>query len=274
MSFPNSSPAANTFLVDSLIGACRTDFYSSSNMYMPATAEMGTYGMQTCGLLPSLGKRGEVNHQNMGMNVHSYIPQTDTWADPSRSCRLEQPLNQMSTCTFSQSIKEETNCCMYSDKRAKVSSSEIPAYSNLIPESCSVESPEIPVPGYFRLSQTYATAKNPDYDNETMSPNTTLMQLNRVTPKSQSTPFVEVEKKLTLDRDTRSSSPAQSPDPKLSSLEEKHCSTEASVSSPELPHRESKGEYNKRINRVSVQRERSSIIKPNIKHKQPESRNV
>uniref|UniRef100_A0A672KIT3 Homeobox protein Hox-D10a-like n=1 Tax=Sinocyclocheilus grahami TaxID=75366 RepID=A0A672KIT3_SINGR len=212
MSFPSSSPAANTFLVDSLIGACRTDFYSSSNMYMPATAEMGTYGMQTCGLLPSLGKRGEVNHQNMGMNVHSYIPQTDNWADPSRSCRIEQPLNQMSTCTFSQSIKEETNCCMYSDKRAKVSSSEIPTYSNLIPETCSVDSPEIPVPGYFRLSQIYATAKNPDYDSETMSPNTTLMQLNRVTPKAQSTPFVEVEKKLTHDRDTRSSSPAQSPE--------------------------------------------------------------
>lgn len=252
MSFPNSSPAANTFLVDSLIGACRTDFYSSSNMYMPATAEMGTYGMQTCGLLPSLGKRGEVNHQNMGMNVHSYIPQTDNWADPSRSCRLEQPLNQMSTCTFSQSIKEETNCCMYSDKRAKVSSSEITAYSNLIPETCSVDSPEIPVPGYFRLSQTYATAKNPDYDSETMSPSTTLMQLNRVTPKAQSTPFVEVEKKLPHDRDTRSSSPAQSPEPKVSTLEEKNCSTEASVSSPELPHRERKGGYNKRINRVLV----------------------
>ncbi|XP_016379018.1 homeobox protein Hox-D10a-like [Sinocyclocheilus rhinocerous] len=150
----------------------------------------------------------------------------------------------MSTCTFSQSIKEETNCCMYSDKRAKVSSSEIPAYSNLIPETCSVDSPEIPVPGYFRLSQTYATAKNPDYDSETMSPNTTLMQLNRVTPKAQSTPFVEVEKKLTLDRDTRSSSPARSPEPKVSTLEEKNCSTEASVSSPELPHREGKESKN------------------------------
>ncbi len=141
---------------------------------------------------------------------------------------------------------------MYSDKRAKVSSSEIPAYSNLIPETCSVDSPEIPVPGYFRLSQTYATSKNPDYDSEAMSPNTTLMQLNRVTPKAQSTPFVDVEKKLTHDQETRSSSPAQSPEPKVSTLEEKTCSTEASISSPELPHREGKGGYNKRINRVLV----------------------
>ncbi|XP_030642752.1 homeobox protein Hox-D10a [Chanos chanos] len=244
MSFPSSAPAANTFLVDSLIGACRTDsFYSSSNMYMPPSADMGTYGMQTCGLLPSLGKRGDVNHQNMGMNVHSYIPQIDTWADPSRSCRIEQPSNQMPTCTFSQSIKEESNCCMYSDKRVKVSSSEIPTYSNLIPEPCSVDGPEIPVPGYFRLSQTYATAKNPDYGHETTSPNTTLMQLNRVTPKSQAPSFVEVEKKLPEiphNRETRTPTPAESPDPKSSSQEEKNCSTEASVSSPELPHKEAK----------------------------------
>ncbi|XP_072541208.1 homeobox protein Hox-D10a [Salminus brasiliensis] len=244
MSFPNSSPAANTFLVDSLIGACRTDsFYSSSNMYMPSSAELGSYGMQTCGLLPSLGKRGEVNHQNMGMNVHSYIPQIDNWADPSRSCRIEQPSTQMPTCTFSQSIKEESNCCMYSDKRAKVNSSEMPAYSNLISEPCSVEGPEIPVPGYFRLSQTYTTTKSQDYSNETASPNT-LMQLNRLTPKPHSTTsYVEVEKKLAeIPHDQEASTPTgeQSPEPTASSQEEKNCSTEAPVSSPELPHKEAK----------------------------------
>ncbi|XP_051997718.1 homeobox protein Hox-D10a-like [Xyrauchen texanus] len=146
-----------------------------------------------------------------------------------------------SILVFSQPIvKEEINCCMYSDKRPKVSTPEIPAYSNLIPESCSVDSPEIPVPGYFRLSQTYATAKTQDYDNEMMSSNTTLMQLNRVTPKAQSTPFVEVERKIPYERETRSSSPAQSPEPKASTQEEKNSSTEASVSSPELPHRERK----------------------------------
>lgn len=245
MSFPSSSPAANTFLVDSLIGACRTDsFYSNSNMYMPSGSEMGTYGMQTCGLLPSFGKRGEVNHQNMGMNVHSYIPQIDNWADPNRSCRIE-PSNQMSNCTFSQSIKEESNCCMYSDKRAKVSPSDVPAYSNIIPESCPVDGPEIPVPGYFRLSQTYASGKQQqDYCHETTSPNTTLMQLNRVTPKSQLSSFAEVEKKTEEAPQNRESSRtpirSESPDPK-SSAEEKNCSTEASVSSPELPQKETKG---------------------------------
>ncbi|XP_029567045.1 homeobox protein Hox-D10a [Salmo trutta] len=245
MSFPNSSPAANTFLVDSLIGACRTDsFYSSSNMYMPSGAEMGTYGMQTCGLLPSLGKRGDVNHQNMGMNVHSYIPQIDNWTDPNRSCRIEQPSNQMPNCTFSQNIKEESNYCMYSDKMAKVNSSDVPVYSNIIPESCSVDGPEIPVPGYFRLSQTYASGKHQDYGHEMTSPNTTLMQLNRITPKPQLSSFVEVEKKtadIPQNREiSRTPIPAESPDPKSSAQEEKNCSTEASVSSPELPKKEAK----------------------------------
>lgn len=250
MSFSSSSPVANTFLVDSLIGACRTDsFYSNSNMYMPSGSEMGTYGMQTCGLLPSFGKRGEVNHQNMGMNVHSYIPQIDNWTDPSRPCRIEPP-NQMSNCTFSQSIKEESNCCMYSDKRVqKVNSSEVPAYSNVIPESCPVDGPEIPVPGYFRLSQTYANGKHQEnYCHEAPSPNATLMQLSRVTPKPQSSSassnFSEVDKKIedaSQNPETaRTPVPVESPDPKSGS-EEKNCSVEAPVSSPELLQKEGKG---------------------------------
>uniref|UniRef100_A0A3P8U8A1 Homeobox D10a n=1 Tax=Amphiprion percula TaxID=161767 RepID=A0A3P8U8A1_AMPPE len=249
MSFPSSSPAANTFLVDSLIGACRTDsFYSNSNMYMPSGSEMGTYGMQTCGLLPSFGKRGEVNHQTMGMNVHSYIPQIDNWTDPSRPCRIEPP-SQISNCTFSQSIKEESNCCMYSDKRVqKVSSTEVPAYSNVIPESCPpVDGPEIPVPGYFRLSQTYANGKHQEsYCHEPPSPNPTLMQLSRVTQKAQSssTNFAEVEKKIEdfpqKPETTSTPVPAEeSPDPKSGS-EEKSCSGEAPLSSPELLHKEGK----------------------------------
>ncbi|KAI1898149.1 hypothetical protein AGOR_G00069380 [Albula goreensis] len=211
-------------------------------MYMPSTTEMGTYGMQTCGLMPSLGKRGEVSHQNMGMNVHSYIPQIDGWADPSRSCRIEQPSTQMPTCTFSQNIKEESTCCMYSDKRAKASSSEITGYANMIPESCSVDGPEIPVPGYFRLSQTYASGKSQDYSHDT-SPNT-ILQLNRATPKSQLSSLVDVEKKITElssnQETSKTPTPVESPDPKSSSQEEKNCSTEASVSSPELPQKEAK----------------------------------
>ncbi|XP_061082972.1 homeobox protein Hox-D10a-like [Conger conger] len=241
MSFPNSSPAANSFLVDSLISACRTDSFYSNSMYMQSTAEMETYGMQTCGLLPSLGKR-EVSHQHMGMNVHSYIPQFDNWADPNRTCRAEQPSTQIPTCTFSQNIKEESNCCMYSDKRAKVSSSEVPTYANLIPESCSVDGPEIPVPGYFRLSQTYASGKNQDYSNET-SPSR-LLQLNRVAPKSPLSSLVGVEKKISENQKKQETSETptrvDSPDPKSSPGEENPCSTEASTSSPKSQQKETK----------------------------------
>ncbi|KAL4656665.1 homeobox protein Hox-D10 [Arapaima gigas] len=242
MSFPNSSPAANTFLVDSLISACRTDsFYSSSNMYMAPGAEMGTYGVQTCGLLPSLGKRGEVGHQNMGMNAHPYIPQIDTWAEPDRPCRIEHPATPMPSCTFSQSIKEENNCCMYSDKRAKVNSSEIPVYSNFIPEPCSVDGSEIPVPGYFRLSQTYASGKNQEFSQQS-SPNT-ILQLSRPLPRALPSSVAEADKKIaqiTTERE-ETVTPKAAESPGANGVhEEKNRLSEGSASSPELPQTEAK----------------------------------
>lgn len=245
MSFPSSSPAANTFLVDSLISACRTDsFYSGSSMYMPPGSEMGTYGMQTCGLLPAFSKRGEVNHQNMGMNVHSYIPQIDNWTDSSRPCRIESS-NQTSNYIFSQNIKEESNCCMYSDKRVqKASSSEAPAYSNVVPESCPVDGPEIPVPGYFRLSQTYATGKHQEpYCHDPPDQSPTLIQLTpKPQPATASAKFADGEKeqnKVPPEPDTpRTPIPAENP---TSGTVEKKCSPEESASSPELPQNEGKG---------------------------------
>nr|AIM47917.1 HOXD10x [Pantodon buchholzi] len=247
MSFPNSSPAANTFLVDSLIGACRTDsFYTGGGgMYVPPSADMGTYGMQTCGLLPSLAKRGDVGHQNMGMSAHPYIPQIDSWADPGRACRIEHPSTQMPSCTFSQSIKEETNCCMYSDKRAKVSASELPAYSNLIPDPCPVDSSEIPVPGYFRLSQTYASGKSQEYSLDTSAD--PILQLSRAHPKPQLTSLAEVEQKIVdipVEREPPGNPPAPVPSPapgaKGNQQEDGSCLSEASATSPELPQKETK----------------------------------
>ncbi|TWW80832.1 Homeobox protein Hox-D10a [Takifugu flavidus] len=212
-------------------------------MYMPPGSEMGTYGMQTCGLLPAFSKRGEVNHQNVGMNVHSYIPQIDNWTDPSRPCRIESS-NQMSNYTFSQNIKEESNCCMYSDKRVpKVSSSEVPVYSNVAPESCPVDGPEIPVPGYFRLSQTYATGKHQEpYCHDPPDQSPTLIQL---TPKPQPAPASatfadgESEKNKVPPEPATSRTPIQVESPK-SATGEKICSPEASASSPELLQKEGK----------------------------------
>nr|ADD54567.1 HOXD10 [Saiphos equalis] len=258
MSFPNSSPAANTFLVDSLISACRSDsFYSNStSMYMPPSTDIGTYGMQTCGLLPSLAKR-EVNHQNMGMNVHPYIPQVDNWTDPSRSCRIEQPVTQqVPTCSFTTNIKEETNCCMYSDKRSKlVSASDVPSYQRLVSDSCPIENPEVPVPGYFRLSQTYATGKAQEYNNSPETSSTVMLQLNpRGASKPQIAAQLPMEKKMNENPNSTSSSSShhpdnsakvsqvESPEPKSTLQDERSCLAEASVSSPETQEKESKEE--------------------------------
>lgn len=239
MSFSSSSPAANPFLVDSLIGACRTDsFYSNGNMYMPSGSDMhGTYGTQTCGLLPSFGIRAEVAPQNT-MSVHSYIPQIETWTDPSRTCRTEQ-----TNCTFPQSIKEESNCCMYSDKRVQKE-----GYSNVIAEPCAGDGPEIPVPGYFRLSQTYANGKHPEnYCHESPSPNPTLAQLSSVTPKPQhaisssSSGYTEAEKNV-RDLETTPNTPirGKSPDQLKSCSDEKN-----EASTPELLlQKEGKGGLN------------------------------
>lgn len=270
MSFPSSSPAANTFLVDSLISACRTDgFYSNGNMYTPSGSDVGTYGMQTCGLLPPFGKRGDVNQHNMGMSVHPYISQLDHWSEPgSRTCRTESSA-QMSNYTLSQhqSIKEESDCCMYSDKRLhKVGSPEVVSSYVSIPESCSLDGPEIPVPGYFRLSQTYANGKQQEGYNcqQPPSPNPTLMQLNRVTPKPQSSSssssssssnFAETERKnddLVHEPDatsTPNAAESQSPDAQPESdCVEQLCSMDACVSSPE----EEKGRREKRFLLVAL----------------------
>ncbi|XP_032086963.1 homeobox protein Hox-D10 [Thamnophis elegans] len=250
MSFPNSSPAANTFLVDSLISACRSDsFYSNgASMYMPPSTDLGTYGMQTCGLLPSLAKR-EVNHQAMGMNVHPYIPPVDNWTEPNRPCRIEQPVTQqVPTCSFAANIKEETNCCMYSDKRSKLAaSSDVPSYQRLVSDSCPIDNPEVPVPGYFRLSQTYAGGKAQEYHSSPEASSTLMLQLNpRGASKPQVASQAPMEKKMnenpSANNSAKASPQVESPESKSTLPDERSCLAEAAVSSPESPGKESKEE--------------------------------
>ncbi|XP_070812984.1 homeobox protein Hox-D10-like [Pituophis catenifer annectens] len=251
MSFPNSSPAANTFLVDSLISACRSDsFYSNgAGMYMPSpSTDIGTYGMQTCGLLPSLAKR-EVNPQTMGMNVHPYIPPVDNWSEPNRPCRIEQPVTQqVPTCSFATNIKEESNCCMYSDKRAKLASpSDVPSYQRLVSDSCPIENPEVPVPGYFRLSQTYAGGKAQEYHNSPEASSALMLQLNpRGASKPQVASQVPMDKKMnenpSPENSAKASSQVESPESKSALPDERSCLAEAAVSSPESQEKESKEE--------------------------------
>nr|XP_057938377.1 homeobox protein Hox-D10a [Doryrhamphus excisus] len=142
MSFSNSSPAANPFLVDALIGAYRTETFGA-NMHMSPACDTGSYGMQTCGLVPSFAKRRDLNHQS----AHSYIAQIDNWAETPTP-----------NCTYAQGIKEEGNCCMFPEKRVQKSPQEVVhAYQSLVSEQNRI--PEIPVPGYFRLSQPYCNGR-------------------------------------------------------------------------------------------------------------------
>ncbi|XP_061548149.1 homeobox protein Hox-D10a [Phycodurus eques] len=196
MSFPSNSAAANPFLVDAHVGACRTD-----NMY--ASSASHDYAVQTCGLVPSLAKRGELGHHGAAASVPSYF--AHRWGEAGRACRAEAPVSPK--CPYAQqSIKEEGDCCMFSDKRVQRVSqrqADVHAYS---PDRA--DAPEVPVPGYFRLSQTYARHGRRQRDErDRQQPSPTLMQLDRIAPQKQEAP-------------PRVPAAAGSPDPCTSSVEE------------------------------------------------------
>nr|ADZ04661.1 homeobox C10 [Notophthalmus viridescens] len=162
MSCPNNV-TPNSFLLDSLAGACRGDNYSSSQgMYMQPGSDFNCGVMRNCAIAPSLSKRDEVNNPSLSLNTYpSYLSQLDNWCDPKNTYRLEQPVaRQLSSCSFPTNVKEENVCCMYTaDKRAK-NATEAALYPNQMPEQCHAEH-EVPVPSYYRPSQGYTLEKAP-----------------------------------------------------------------------------------------------------------------
>ncbi|KAJ8290676.1 hypothetical protein GJAV_G00016210 [Gymnothorax javanicus] len=76
---------------------------------------------------------------------------------------MDQPPGgqQVAQCSFSPNIKEETGYCLYeSNKCPKASAPEQLSYSRVTSGNCPVShGGTVPVPGYFRLSQSYATSK-------------------------------------------------------------------------------------------------------------------
>ncbi|XP_077393359.1 homeobox protein Hox-D10a [Festucalex cinctus] len=164
MSFPANSAAANPFLMDA---------------FAP------DYATQSCGLAPSLAKRGQLGHHGASASVPSYF--AHPWGEPGRACGLaESPVSP--NCTYAQSIKEEGSCCMFTDKPSQTVSRQqadghLHAYSPLAAEPNRAEAPEVPVPGYFRLSQTYAISGRHQHCRQ--QPGPTLMQLDRIGPRPQ-----------------------------------------------------------------------------------------
>lgn len=206
----SESPAANSFLVDSLISSGRGEaggggggagggggYYAHGGVYLPPAADL-PYGLQSCGIFPALGgKRNDAaspggggggGNGGLGAGAHGYAPAPlDLWLDAPRSCRMEpsegpppppqpqqqpppppqppQPPPQATSCSFAQNIKEESSYCLYdsADKCPKGSAAAaelVPFPRGPPPDGCALgTSSGVPVPGYFRLSQAYGTAK-------------------------------------------------------------------------------------------------------------------
>ncbi|KAM7383599.1 hypothetical protein PAMP_003237 [Pampus punctatissimus] len=158
MTCPNNQ-AGNSFFVDSLINV-RTDsgsYYQSNGVYLPPAAEY-SYGLSGGSYFPGIGKRSEPSTQSVIPSSASYVQGMETWLETSRSCRVDQPSGQhMAQCSFSPSIKEESAYCLYeSDKCPKGGTVDDISYSAA---SCPVAGNTVPVPGYFRLSQTYTSSR-------------------------------------------------------------------------------------------------------------------
>lgn len=169
----SDSPSGNAFLVDSLISG-RADsgggHYAGSAVCVPHnTATEVPYGLPNYGYFTGMGKRSELGPQNMVTASGAYMSSMEMWMDGQRSCRMDQehPVGpQVTPCAFPQNIKEENTYCLYEQSKCpKASTAEDLTYSRLNTaglgsSSCPLTDGSgggsVPVPGYFRLSQTHA----------------------------------------------------------------------------------------------------------------------
>ncbi|XP_061677210.1 homeobox protein Hox-A10b [Syngnathoides biaculeatus] len=162
MTCPNSQ-AANPFFVDSLInvrGDCGS-YYHGNGVYLPPEYSYGLPGGSTC--FAGVAKRGEGSAPSGVPPSAAYAPGTETWPqEASRSCRLEQQQQHAGQqCSFSGAIKEENAYCLYeSDKFPKGAPAEDLSFPGAPCRSAGGGGGggTVPVPGYFRLSQTYASS--------------------------------------------------------------------------------------------------------------------
>ncbi|XP_061633718.1 homeobox protein Hox-A10b [Phyllopteryx taeniolatus] len=152
MTCPNNQ-AANPFFVDSLINV-RGDagsYYHSNGVYLPPEY---SYGLP--GGFAGIAKRGEGSAPSGVPASAPYAPGMETWLEASRPCRVEQQ-HASQQCSFSAAVKEENAYCLYeSNKCPKGAAVEDGAFPGA---SCPLTGGgTVPVPGYFRLSQTYASS--------------------------------------------------------------------------------------------------------------------
>lgn len=181
----SDGPAASAFLVDSLIGG-RSEgaaagggaHYTGLCLPHGAAATEVAYGLHGYGYFPGVvGKRSESASQQILPNSTTtsttsstsssgvYMSSMEMWMDAQRSCRMEEQQQQL-PCSFPQSIKEENTYCLYEPPHCpKASTADELSYSRLSSAACTLndgssvgDGGSVPVPGYFRLSQTNAHA--------------------------------------------------------------------------------------------------------------------
>uniref|UniRef100_A0A670YBY0 Uncharacterized protein n=1 Tax=Pseudonaja textilis TaxID=8673 RepID=A0A670YBY0_PSETE len=114
----SETPAANAFLVDSLIssasgggggggrGGGGSSYYpNNGGVYLPQAPDL-PYGLQSYGLFPVLSKCSEdlpppPPPPSMVPTPHTYMSGMEVWLDPPRSCSLEEPTNPPPPRAFS-----------------------------------------------------------------------------------------------------------------------------------------------------------------------------
>ncbi|XP_041649249.1 homeobox protein Hox-A11b [Cheilinus undulatus] len=160
----------------------RLQYYTTNplicnGVYLPPASEY-SYGLSGGSCFPGIGKRSnEPVTQSVIPSSAPYVQGMETWLETSRSCRVDQPSSgqHMSQCSFSPSIKEESAYCLYeSDKCPKGAPVDDISYSSA---SCPVTGSTLPVPGYFRLSQTYTSSSSRLYQD--VQPNMNHFTLQR-----------------------------------------------------------------------------------------------
>ncbi|CAL8247080.1 unnamed protein product [Lota lota] len=165
MTCPNNQ-AGNSFFVDSLInvrGDGAAPYYQGSGVYLPPASEY-SYGLATGSCFPGIAKRNEPGSQTTTHSCGPYIQGMEAWLETSRSCGAEPPRSHNPThCSFarlSPTIKEENSYCVYeSEKCPKGAAADDVSLTRIASGPCPVTNSTVPVPGYFRLSQTYTSPK-------------------------------------------------------------------------------------------------------------------
>lgn len=165
----SNNQATNSFFVDSLINgrADAAPYYQSGSLYLAPGSEY-SYGLSGGSCFPAVGKRNEPTTQGAVPSSTPFVPGMETWLETSRSCRVDQAGGQHAAhCSFSPSIKEESACCLYEAEKCPKGATDDLSYSS---------GGTVPVPGYFRLSQTYNPSSRLYHD---VQPNLTHFNLQR-----------------------------------------------------------------------------------------------